>query len=74
MKHEATPHSAPQHFEQLLSPEEAAPLLGIHPKTLVKMARACEVPALRVRKHWRFRASLLDAYVTDQLNLSRQPA
>jgi hypothetical protein len=26
-------------FEQLLNPEEAASLLGIHPKTLIKMAR-----------------------------------
>jgi excisionase family DNA binding protein len=61
-------------FEPLLSPEQAAPLLGVHPKTLVKMARAGEVPALRIRKHWRFRASLLDAFVEDQLNSFGQPA
>jgi excisionase family DNA binding protein len=61
-------------FEPLLIPRQAAALLGIHPKTLVRMARSGEVPALRMGKHWRFRASLLDAYVADQLVLTRQPA
>jgi len=61
-------------FEPLLSAEEAAPLLAIHPKTLVKMARAGDLPALRIGKHWRFRASLLDIYVKSQLNSVCQPA
>ncbi len=49
-------------FEPLLSPIEAASLLRIHPKTLVKLARQGEVPAARTGKHWRFRASTLDAW------------
>jgi excisionase family DNA binding protein len=61
-------------FERLLSSGQAAALLGIHPKTLVRLARSGEVPAIRIGKHWRFRASLLDAYVADQLLLTRQPA
>lgn len=50
-------------FESLLDSFEAAKLLGIHPKTLQRMARNGEVPGIRVGKFWRFRASLLDAWV-----------
>jgi excisionase family DNA binding protein len=61
-------------FEPLLSPEQAAALLLVHPKTLVRMARTSEVPALRMGKHWRFRASLLNEYVADKLQSTRQSA
>ena len=61
-------------FEPFLSPEEAAHLLGVHAKTIVKRAHEGEVPALCICKHWRFRASLLDEYVKNQLTLSGQPA
>ena len=75
----ATPPPVPRSiadstFEPLLSPGQAAALLLVHPKTLVRMARSGEVPALRMGKHWRFRASLLNAYVADKLQLNRQPA
>jgi excisionase family DNA binding protein len=60
-------------FESLLNPEQASQLLLIHPKTLVRMARAGEVPALRMGKHWRFRASLLNIFVESKLE-STSPA
>jgi excisionase family DNA binding protein len=68
------PYSIADTFEPLLSPVQAAALLGVHPKTLVRMARSGEVPALRIGKHWRFRASLLNAYIADKLQSNRQPA
>ncbi len=37
-----------QVFERLLTAEEAAEHLRIHPKTLLKMARRFEVPFIRV--------------------------
>ncbi|WP_396272047.1 helix-turn-helix domain-containing protein [Granulicella arctica] len=61
-------------FEPLLKPAHAALLLGIHAKSLVKMARCQEVPGLRLGKHWRFRASDLNTYVTNKLNSACQPA
>jgi excisionase family DNA binding protein len=61
-------------FEPLLNPQEAGGLLGIHAKTLLKMARANEVPGIRIGKHWRFRASLLNTYIADRLQSSGQPA
>jgi len=43
-------------FEPLLDDGQAAQLLGIHPKTLQRLARAGEIPAHRVGRFWRYRA------------------
>jgi excisionase family DNA binding protein len=56
-------------FEPLLSPAEAASLLRIHPKTLLKLARQGAIPAARMGKHWRFRASTLDAHIRSKEGL-----
>jgi excisionase family DNA binding protein len=58
---EVTPHPSSQtglhligkepnkpQFEPVLDTDEAASLLGIHPKTLQKLARAKKVPAVRI--------------------------
>ena len=51
-------------FEPLLDDQQAASLLGgIHPKTLQRMARDGQVPAYRVGRYWRYRASELDAWL-----------
>ena len=57
-------------FEQLITSEEAAQLLGIHPKTLQQMARSGKIPAVRVGKYWRFRNSDLDSWVRANVNCS----
>jgi excisionase family DNA binding protein len=55
------------HFEPLLDTQEAAALLGIHPKTLQRLARAGKVPSVRIGKSWAFRASALDKWLTTKL-------
>ena len=50
-------------FEPLLKTEQAASLLGIHPKTLQRLAREGKVPATRIGDLWRFRATELDFVV-----------
>jgi len=55
-------------FEPLLDSVHAAPLLGIHPKTLQKMARNDEVPAHRIGRVWRFRASELDGWLRNRVS------
>jgi excisionase family DNA binding protein len=57
-------------FERLMDSQEAAKLLDIHPKTLVQMARRGEIPAMRIGKFWRFRASALDSWVRSEVNSS----
>jgi len=54
-------------FEPLLTTDEAATLLRIHPKTLQRMARKGEVPAMQVGKLWRFSASALLSWQEQKL-------
>jgi excisionase family DNA binding protein len=58
-------------YEPLLSDAEAAEFLGgLHPKTVRRMARRGELPAYRVGRYWRSRASELDQWLRVQ---SRHP-
>jgi len=50
-------------FEPLLDSDEAAELLRIHPKTLQRMARNCQIHGIQVGKLWRFRASDLEIWL-----------
>lgn len=53
------PH-LPAEADRLLDAREAAALLGLHPDTLVRMARASRIWAKKVGREWRFRADRLD--------------
>lgn len=61
------------HFEEILTAEEAAIHLRIHPKTLQKLARAGVVPGIRMGKYWRFHLSALDGWVRSLENHCSQP-
>jgi excisionase family DNA binding protein len=64
-----------QQFEPLLDDRRASALLGgIHPKTLQRLARTGQIPAYRVGRFWRYRASELDAWVRSKVNSAGQPA
>jgi excisionase family DNA binding protein len=58
----------PQSFEPLLNLREAAAILGMHWKTLERMARERKVPALKVGKRWKFRLSSLNLWLENGLN------
>ena len=58
----------PREFEPLLNLEEAATILGMHWKTLERMARNKKVPTLKVGKRWKFRLSSLNSWLEDGLN------
>jgi excisionase family DNA binding protein len=62
-------------FEPLLDDRRASGLLGgIHPKTLQRLARTGQIPAYRVGRFWRYRASELDAWLRSKVNSPGQPA
>ena len=61
------------HWEPLLTPADAADYLRLHPKTVIRMAREHQVPAIRLGKHWRFRSSDLTAFAASQVKSSCQP-
>ena len=59
-----TATEAVQCFEPLLKASQAALLLGgMHPKTLMRLARLSEVPAIKIGKCWFFRASTLNEWI-----------
>ena len=51
-------------FEPLLDSTEAASLLRIHPKTLQRMARNGEIDGVQIGRLWRFRASVLNSWLS----------
>ena len=46
-----------------LNTDEAAAMLGVHPKTLLRLARSGRITAYRIGKLWRFQARDLCADV-----------
>lgn len=71
--HERHPTDSPSALESLLTSKEASQILKIHPKVLERMAKRGEVPALKVGKFWRYRATTLDAWINSRLQSGRQP-
>lgn len=67
------PISVTDTFQPLWTPADAASYLGLHEKTVIKMARLVQIPAIRLGKHWRFRASDLTAWIATQVQSNRQP-
>jgi excisionase family DNA binding protein len=57
-------------FEPLLTSRQAAPLVCLHYKTLERMARSGLVPATKQGKCWLFRASKLNNWINEALDLN----
>lgn len=65
--------SAVLQFEPLLSDGQAGELLGLHAKTVQRMARTGEIPAIRIGRYWRFRASELNAWLETLASGHKKP-
>jgi excisionase family DNA binding protein len=57
--------------EPLIDAAQAARILSLHPVTVREMASRGAIPALKIGKVWRFRASSLDEWITGRIELSR---
>lgn len=53
--------------EPLIDVEAVALLIGVSKKTVTRMAATQQIPAMRLGKYWRFRASLLDEWMRSQI-------
>lgn len=63
--HESRP-PIQQHPQQLLTPEQVAALLGVTRLFVVRQSRAGKIPALKLGKCYRYRASSIDAWLREQ--------
>jgi len=63
VRHDQRPAPA----EPLLDSLQASAILLIHPKTLQRMARRGQMPAVRVGKLWRFRRTDIDHWIAKQV-------
>lgn len=70
------PH-LPLDIEPYVNATDAADFLGIHPKTLMRLARDSVVPAYSftdgTRHRWRFLKSELDIWMRSRLNSTSHP-
>ena len=56
---------APDH--EILTLEEVAQYLRLKPQTIYKWAQEKKIPAVKLGKEWRFRRSILDRWLDDQM-------
>jgi len=61
-------------LEPLLTSSEVARILKVNPKVLERWAKAGEVPAFKVGKFWRYRASSLEWQFKNGWMPTRLPA
>lgn len=52
---------------EILTLEEVAHYLRLKPQTIYKWAQEKRIPAVKLGKEWRFRRSILDRWLDDQL-------
>ena len=59
-------------FQAFLTTEEVLAYLRITPRTVYRLIRSGELPALRIGRQWRFRRTDLDAWLERQRTLPAQ--
>jgi excisionase family DNA binding protein len=57
----------PPHDHEILTLEEVASYLRLKPQTIYKWAQEKRIPAVKLGKEWRFRRSILDRWLDEQI-------
>jgi len=57
----------PAHNHEILTLEEVALYLRLKPQTIYKWAQEKRIPAVKLGKEWRFRRSILDRWLDEQM-------
>ena len=52
---------------EILTIEEVAAYLRLTPQTIYKWAQERRIPAVKLGKEWRFRRSIIDRWLDDQI-------
>jgi len=59
--------TSPPHDPEILTLEEVALYLRLKPQTIYKWAQEKRIPAVKLGKEWRFRRSILDRWLDEQM-------
>jgi excisionase family DNA binding protein len=59
--------NGPAPGDDILTLEEVASYLRLTPQTIYKWAQEKRIPAAKLGKEWRFRKSILDRWLDDQI-------
>ena len=62
-----TPQRGPAPGNEILTIEEVAEYLRLTPQTIYKWAQERKIPAVKLGKEWRFRRSILDRWLDEQM-------
>jgi excisionase family DNA binding protein len=62
-----TPPRGPAPGNEILTLEEVADYLRLTPQTIYKWAQERRIPAVKLGKEWRFRRSILDRWLDEQM-------
>jgi excisionase family DNA binding protein len=57
----------PPYDHEILTLEEVAAYLRLKPQTIYKWAQEKRIPAVKLGKEWRFRRSILDRWLDEQM-------
>ncbi len=60
-------------FEEPIGAEEAAKMLGVSSRTVIKLAERGELPGFRVGKLWKFRPSDIRDFIERQIKRTDKP-
>jgi excisionase family DNA binding protein len=52
--------------ERAIDAVQVGQILHLHPRTVIRRAKANEIPAFQVGKYWRFLPSMLDAWMREK--------
>jgi len=58
---------------EILTLEEVAHYLRLKPQTIYKWAQERRIPAAKLGKEWRFRRSVIDRWLDDQMTADAGP-
>jgi excisionase family DNA binding protein len=53
--------------QEILTVEQVAAYLQLQPQTIYKWAQERRIPAAKVGREWRFRRSIIDRWLDDQI-------
>ena len=60
--------------DEILTVEELARYLKLKPQTIYKWAQEGQLPAIKLGKEWRFRKTLIDAWLDEKFDNEMQKA